>query len=123
MQKCFLAMLGDFELDSSSETPFQTATMSLLIVYVILVTILLLNLLIAMMGDTYGRIIDDADKKWRLERARAVCSIEAELSPEERDQSINKYWTVVDDQRYLQVQEVNDDHFKENEDKADDKKE
>jgi len=111
VKTCFSAMLGDFDLEAAAETPFQTATISLLILYVVLVTILLLNLLIAMMGDTYGRIIEDADKKWHLERARVVTSIENEMTASERDANLNKYWTVVDKQRYLQVQEVDEKHF------------
>jgi hypothetical protein len=47
-------MLGDFDLDAYTETSFKYIS----------VTILLLNLLIAMMGDTYGNIIDRATQIW-----------------------------------------------------------
>ena len=43
VQRCFLCMLGDFDFDDYSHSPFSLLT------YVVVVTILLLNLLIAMM--------------------------------------------------------------------------
>jgi hypothetical protein len=53
-------MLGDFDADNY----FGYVTFSLLLVYVVVVTILLLNLLIAMMGDTYGNVIESATNIW-----------------------------------------------------------
>lgn len=57
-------MLGDFDLDSYIETPYNYISVPLLVIYVIVVTILLLNLLIAMMGDTYGNVIEGATQIW-----------------------------------------------------------
>jgi hypothetical protein len=57
-------MLGDFDLDAYTETSFKYISVTLLVFYIIVVTILLLNLLIAMMGDTYGNIIDRATQIW-----------------------------------------------------------
>jgi len=122
VKSCFFGMLGDFEVEEYAETTFQTISVSLLIVYVVVVTILLLNLLVAMMGDTYGNIIEDADKQWHLERARIIFAIENEMSATERNLKENRYWTMVDNERYLQAQEVNSDHFrtKKTESKKDD---
>jgi hypothetical protein len=57
-------MLGDFDLDAYTETSFKYISVSLLVFYIIVVTILLLNLLIAMMGDTYGNVIEGATQIW-----------------------------------------------------------
>jgi len=57
-------MLGDFDLDAYTDTTFRYISVSLLIFYIIVVTILLLNLLVAMMGDTYGNIIEGATQVW-----------------------------------------------------------
>ncbi len=46
-----------------------------------------------------------------LERARIVFAIENEMSTEERNLPANKYWTNVDNERYLQVEEVDDKGF------------
>jgi hypothetical protein len=57
-------MLGDFDLDTYTDTSFQYISVTLLVIYIIVVTILLLNLLIAMMGDTYGNVIESATQIW-----------------------------------------------------------
>jgi transient receptor potential cation channel subfamily V protein 6 len=59
-----LGLLGDFNLDYYIESPFPFATALLLIFYVLVVSILLLNLLIAMMGDTYADVQKSAKKLW-----------------------------------------------------------
>ena len=46
-----------------------------------------------------------------LERARIVFAIENEMSNEERNLPSNKYWTNIDGERYLQVEEVDDKAF------------
>ncbi|CAF1293695.1 unnamed protein product [Adineta ricciae] len=112
VKQCFFGMLGDFDLDQYNESTFQNVNILLLVVYVVVVSILLLNLLIAMMGDTYGKVIESATQIWHLERARIVSAIENEMSIDERKLEKNKYWTNVGDQRYLQVEEIDNDCFK-----------
>jgi hypothetical protein len=51
-----------------------------------------------------------------LERARIVFAIENEMSTEERNLTANKYWTNVDGERYLQVEEVDDQCFRDDAD-------
>jgi hypothetical protein len=136
VKQCFLGMLGDFDLDAYTETSYQYISVSLLILYIIVVTILLLNLLVAMMGDTYGNIIEGATQVWwvewidgfddftfqsrrHLERARIVFAIENEMSTEDRDKPANKYWTNIDGERYLQVEEVDEKAFLDSEEDGD----
>ncbi|CAF1171543.1 unnamed protein product [Rotaria sp. Silwood1] len=111
VKQCFLGMLGDFDLDAYTSTEYAYINVLILIFYIIVVTILLLNLLVAMMGDTYGNIIEDATQVWHLERARIVFAIENEMDTEQRILPINKYWTNIDGERYLQVEEVNEKDF------------
>jgi len=112
IKSCFIAMLGAFEFDDYLASRFPVISVSLLLMYVMVVSILLLNLLIAMMGDTYAKIIEEADKQWHLEWARIIFSIENEMSPAERLDPKNTYWTNVNGLRYLQVQEVDANHFR-----------
>ena len=58
-----------------------------------------------------------------LERARIVFAIENEMSTAERKLDTNKYWTSIDGERYLQVEEVDKDYFRDinNDDQEDDK--
>ena len=51
IRTCFLAMLGDFVFDDFTNSYWMMVSVGLLVTYVIVVTVLLLNLLIAMMGD------------------------------------------------------------------------
>ena len=55
-----------------------------------------------------------------LERARIVFAIENEMSTEERNLTTNKYWTNIDDERYLQVEEVDDQCFRTEDDEGKD---
>ena len=140
VKQSFLGMLGDFDLDAYTETSYHYVSVSLLISYIIVVTILLLNLLIAMMGDTYGNIIEGATQIWsvepllidalicslslsssfrHLERARIVFAIESEMSTEERDLQSNRYWTDIDGERYMQVEEVDEKCFENGDDETD----
>lgn len=66
VKQSFLGMLGDFDLDAYTETSYKYISVGLLIVYIVVVTILLLNLLIAMMGDTYGNVIEGATQIWSV---------------------------------------------------------
>ncbi|CAF3087395.1 unnamed protein product [Rotaria sp. Silwood2] len=111
VKQSFLGMLGDFDLDAYTSTKYAFISVIILIIYIIVVTILLLNLLVAMMGDTYGNIIEGATQVWHLERARIVFAIESEMDNEQRILPRNKYWTNVDGERYLQVEEVNEKDF------------
>eukprot|EP00667_Euglena_gracilis_P031247 EG_transcript_44968 len=61
--------------------------------YIILVVILLLNLLIAMMGNTYATVQEQAEKRWYLERANLMAAYEAELTVEAMQQLRKAYAT------------------------------
>ncbi len=47
-----------------------------------------------------------------MEQARIVFAIENEMSIDERKLDRNKYWTTINGKRYLQVEEVDQDHFR-----------
>jgi hypothetical protein len=67
VKQCFFGMLGDFDVDNYAGTTFQYVSASILVIYVVVVSILLLNLLIAMMGDTYGNVIEGATQIWLVQ--------------------------------------------------------
>ncbi len=58
-----------------------------------------------------------------MERARIVFAIENEMSTDERKLDANKYWTNIDGERYLQVEEIDKNCFRDinNDDRDDDK--
>ena len=53
------------------------------------------------MGDTYGRINEDAEIQWQLQRCRVIFAILNEMSPLER-KKLN-YFVTIDEKRYLQI--------------------
>eukprot|EP01060_Flectonema_neradi_P017747 TRINITY_DN2458_c0_g1_i1.p1 TRINITY_DN2458_c0_g1~~TRINITY_DN2458_c0_g1_i1.p1 ORF type:complete len:961 (+),score=160.78 TRINITY_DN2458_c0_g1_i1:423-2885(+) len=91
---CFVALLGQAELDHDTGNRFPLLSTSLLLVYVLLVSILLLNLLVAMMSSTYTEIQEEAEEVWRLQWTRLIFSIESEMSPDAQNE--NTYWTELE---------------------------
>ncbi|XP_075706994.1 transient receptor potential cation channel subfamily V member 3-like [Rhinoderma darwinii] len=70
--------LGDLELQQDSKYP--TLFLLLLIVYVILTFVLLLNMLIALMGETVEKISKESEHIWRLQRARTILEFEKRIT-------------------------------------------
>jgi hypothetical protein len=102
-----MGALGEFDEDAYSHTPSPYLSETLLVVYVIVVPIMLFNLLVAMMGRTYSAVVDDADRKWHLERARIIAAIERDMTATERAKPHNTYWTTMKGERFLQVTAIN----------------
>ncbi|XP_063811887.1 transient receptor potential cation channel subfamily V member 3-like [Pseudophryne corroboree] len=69
--------LGDLELQQDSKYP--VLFMILLIIYVILTFVLLLNMLIALMGETVDNISKQSKNIWKLQRARTILTFEKSL--------------------------------------------
>lgn len=64
------------------------------------------------MGDTYGKILDEADLQWLLERARITFSIQNEMSLQELKAPSYRYWTEINGERFLQVVSGSASHYK-----------
>ncbi|XP_027704652.1 transient receptor potential cation channel subfamily V member 3 isoform X3 [Vombatus ursinus] len=71
--------LGDLNIQQNSKYPILF--LFLLITYVILTFVLLLNMLIALMGETVENISKESERIWRLQRARTILEFE-KLLPE-----------------------------------------
>lgn len=79
----------------------------LLASFTIIGSIVLLNLLVAMMGDTYSNVSQNAVVKWRLQRAKIALTLERAIPPGRRDRLDRGVWIDVARARFLQVQLVN----------------
>lgn len=98
---------GGFESDVARDSPRSAVVVVLLLAsFTVLGSVVLLNLLVAMMGDTYARISENATAKWRLARARILIALERRVSVTRRDRLAAGVWIVVDGARALQVQLV-----------------
>ncbi|KAM4048343.1 transient receptor potential cation channel subfamily V member 3 [Anomaloglossus baeobatrachus] len=69
--------LGDLEIQHDSKYP--VLFLLLLIAYVILTFVLLLNMLIALMGETVEKISKESEHIWRIQRARTILEFEKSL--------------------------------------------
>ncbi|XP_046531974.1 transient receptor potential cation channel subfamily V member 3 isoform X5 [Equus quagga] len=69
--------LGDLNIQQNSKYPILF--LFLLITYVILTFVLLLNMLIALMGETVENISKESERIWRLQRARTILEFEKML--------------------------------------------
>ena len=54
-------------------------------------------------GDTYEKVNDIAEKRWHLERARIIVSIENEMTAEKRLRVKSSSATVINSKLYLQA--------------------
>ncbi|KAI5638372.1 inactive [Phthorimaea operculella] len=74
-------------------------------VFMVFVPILLLNMLIAMMGNTYAHVIEQSEKEWVKQWAKIVVSLERSVAQEDAHRYLQEYSIGLgpsDDPRYEQ---------------------
>ena len=72
----FHMTLGDYDYDMLGDTPYPKMAKVVFVLFQILIPILLLNMLIAMMGNTYGQVIESAEKEFLKAWAKVIMSLE-----------------------------------------------
>uniref|UniRef100_A0A803TTW0 Ion transport domain-containing protein n=1 Tax=Anolis carolinensis TaxID=28377 RepID=A0A803TTW0_ANOCA len=72
----FRLTLGLGDLDINENAKYPILFLLLLISYVVLTFVLLLNMLIALMGETVEDISKESEHIWRLQRARTIVETE-----------------------------------------------
>jgi len=110
----FYVLLGQISWDGFESYTFDGYLWLadlLLLFHVIFCTIMLLNILIAMIGDTFGDVKENAFQEWTLTYAQIIQSIESEMTPHKL-QKLNPYWTTIGGKRFIQLQETNRDFYK-----------
>ncbi|KAK1931774.1 Transient receptor potential cation channel subfamily V member 1 [Phytophthora citrophthora] len=68
-------------------------TQVLVLCYVVLVMIILVNLLIAMMGNTYSEVLEESEQRWVAERANIMAAIDNQC-PTEWNQQARKSFAI-----------------------------
>ncbi|XP_064606487.1 transient receptor potential cation channel subfamily V member 5-like isoform X2 [Liolophura sinensis] len=68
--------LGEFRYQEFDYTHYAFLTKLVFGVFMVFVPILLLNMLIAMMGNTYQQVISKSEKEWRRQSAKIVIVLE-----------------------------------------------
>lgn len=57
-------------------TTYPAVSKSVFAIFMVFVPILLLNMLIAMMGNTYAHVIEQSEKEWMKQWAKIVITLE-----------------------------------------------
>jgi len=90
----------DIALDWSSF--FLIGSQILVAAYSVLMAVMMLNLLIAMMMDTYGNIKDDTQILYMQYKAQIITSLEAEMGESDWDK-VQPYWIMDNGEPWIQV--------------------
>jgi WD40 repeat protein len=80
----FAMLMGDFELSDFDAGAFSSINFALWGIYMSLVYILFMNMLIALMNNSFSKVIENIDSQWRLEQGKIIMDIERAM-PEARD--------------------------------------
>uniref|UniRef100_T1IIR8 Ion transport domain-containing protein n=1 Tax=Strigamia maritima TaxID=126957 RepID=T1IIR8_STRMM len=116
----FVMSLQEFQdmYDEFDKTNYPLVAKILFIIYMGLVAILLVNMLIAMMGNTY-QIIAEVKNEWQRQWARIVLVVERGVSPKERLQKQTLYSQPMADGRKAFVVRIQLDEKEKNDIKTD----
>ena len=87
----FKMTLGNHNHRQLRSARFAWLTLFLFVLFIILVPILLLNMLIAMMGNTYGEVISKSEREWSRHWAKMLIELERDLSTEEAIACVQGY--------------------------------
>ncbi|KRZ61920.1 Transient receptor potential cation channel subfamily V member 4 [Trichinella nativa] len=78
----FRAAMGGYEYEQLECSYYSVLLKILFICYLVVMPIMLINMLLAMMGNTYTTIISQAEKAWRFQLAEMVIRLERYYSKE-----------------------------------------
>ncbi|XP_045505634.1 uncharacterized protein LOC123702027 [Colias croceus] len=101
----FQITLGDYSYSELALTIYPNLSKTVFAVFMVFVPILLLNMLIAMMGNTYAHVIEQSEKEWVKQWAKIVVSLERSVAQEDAHKYLQEYSIGLgpsDDPRYEQ---------------------
>ncbi|CAK1591096.1 unnamed protein product [Parnassius mnemosyne] len=101
----FQITLGDYSYSDLSMTTYPNLAKAVFALFMVFVPILLLNMLIAMMGNTYAHVIEQSEKEWVKQWAKIVVALEQSVAQEDAHRYLQEYSIGLgpsDDPRYEQ---------------------
>uniref|UniRef100_A0A8D3D2I7 Transient receptor potential cation channel, subfamily V, member 4 n=1 Tax=Scophthalmus maximus TaxID=52904 RepID=A0A8D3D2I7_SCOMX len=118
----FKLTIGMGELDMIHSASYPAVFLILLVTYIILTFVLLLNMLIALMGETVGQVSKESKKIWKLQWATTILDIERSFPVCLRKSfragemvTVGKNWDGTPDRRWcFRVDEVRWCHWNQN---------
>ncbi|KAI6229478.1 Inactive [Aphelenchoides besseyi] len=78
----FRASMGGYDYEEFSCTNYEPLTKTLFVLYMFVMPIMMINILIAMMGNTYTTVITQAEKAWRQQYAKILMVLERSVNKE-----------------------------------------
>ena len=84
-----------FQYEDFSKSPYQAMAKTIFVLFQILIPILLLNMLIAMMGNTYAIVIEKSEKEFLKQWAKVIMSIERSIPPSQCKEYLESYSIAV----------------------------
>jgi len=93
----FRMTLGVWDYEELRSSSYHWMTQMFFVLFLILVPILLLNMLIAMMGNTYAVIIGKSEREFALQWANILVEIERGLPKKEASKFVDQYSIVSKD--------------------------
>ncbi|RZF47774.1 hypothetical protein LSTR_LSTR006038 [Laodelphax striatellus] len=100
-----LTNFGDY-YSAFENTDHEIEAKAFFVIYMVIVAILLINMLIAMMGNTYQKIAETKNE-WQRQWARIVLVVERGVSPKERLKKLMSYSQPMSDGRRALVLRLN----------------
>ncbi|KAL7022581.1 hypothetical protein ACKWTF_012298 [Chironomus riparius] len=101
----FQTTLGDYDYAQLNEVSYPNLAKTVFIMFMIFVPILLLNMLIAMMGNTYAYVIEQSEKEFMKQWAKIVVTLERAVPQADAQKYLEEYSIGLgpsDDPRYEQ---------------------
>ena len=83
--------LGEYEYDILNDTPYTGMAKIIFVFFQIAIPILLFNMLIAMMGNTYATVNEKSEKEFLKMWAKIIMSIERSVPPDKAKEYLEKY--------------------------------
>lgn len=87
----FQTTLGDYNYADLVNTTYPNLAKTVFIIFMIFVPILLLNMLIAMMGNTYAYVIEQSEKEWVKQWAKIVVTLERAVPQSDAKKYLEDY--------------------------------
>ena len=87
----FHMTLGEYEYDILNDTPYTGMAKIIFVFFQIAIPILLFNMLIAMMGNTYATVNEKSEKEFLKMWAKIIMSIERSVPPDKAKEYLEKY--------------------------------
>ncbi|XP_033351267.1 uncharacterized protein LOC117234299 isoform X1 [Bombus vosnesenskii] len=87
----FQITLGDYNYTDLGYTTYPNLSKMVFAIFMVLVPILLLNMLIAMMGNTYAHVIEQSEKEWVKQWAKIVVSLERAVAQKDAQNYLQEY--------------------------------